>query len=79
LLGGKLKRLVKVPGQGGEDRIVREAFENFREVGDPKGTLEAGTNFLETFGDAQAGLLGRRAVWERRGQKTRPTGMARWN
>src|SRR5207248_2135496 len=38
--------------EGGECAVVGEALEDFRDVGDPEGTVEAGADFVEPLGKA---------------------------
>src|SRR3979490_409328 len=44
--------LVTVEGQGGKRAVVGKALEDFRDVGDPEGALEAVADFLEPWAQA---------------------------
>jgi len=52
LLRGKVEFFLKVKGERGERAVVGEALEDFRDVGDPEGTLEAVADFLEPLAKA---------------------------
>ena len=51
LLGGEIQLFVEIVGEGGESAVVGEALEDFRDVGDPEGALEAGADFVETLAE----------------------------
>jgi len=42
---------VKIQGERGEGSVVGEALEDFADVGDPEGALEAVADFLEARGE----------------------------
>ena len=54
---GEVQLLVEVNREDGGGAVVGDALEDFREVGDPEGGLEAFANFLQALGKAQKVLL----------------------
>src|SRR5439155_16705424 len=63
LLGGEIQLFVEIVGESGECAVVGEALEDFRDVGDPEGTVEAGAYFVEPLGKTHVSD-GRRAASE---------------
>ena len=49
----KFSCLLQVESQRRERAVVGEALENFGDVGDPEGTLEAGANFMQALRNVQ--------------------------
>ena len=47
LLGGKAQLFLQIDGERRERAVIREALEDFADIGDPEGTLEAVADFLE--------------------------------
>src|SRR5207245_11685181 len=54
LLGGEIQLLVKIVGERSESAVVREALEDFADVGDPEGPLETGTDLVQTLAEAHS-------------------------
>jgi hypothetical protein len=54
LFGGKAQFALEIEREGRKCAVVREALENFTDVGDPEGALEAVANFLEALGETHA-------------------------
>src|SRR2546425_215232 len=54
LLGGKVQLFVEIVGEGGKCAVVGEALEDFRDVGDPEGTVEAGSYLVETLAETHS-------------------------
>ncbi len=54
LLGGEIEFLVEIQSERGKGTVVREALENFADVSDPEGALEAIADFLEALGERHA-------------------------
>src|SRR6266566_2226547 len=50
LLDVKIQTLVKIPRKRGEGGVIGESLEEFADVRDPEGTLEAGANLMQAFG-----------------------------
>ncbi len=53
---GKLQDFVQVARQRGERRVIGKPLEQFADVGDPEGPLEAGANVIPTLGKAHKKL-----------------------
>ena len=53
----EVELFVEVNREDGGGAVVGDALEDFREVGDPEGGLEAFANFFQALGKAQAILL----------------------
>src|SRR5580704_17757800 len=51
LLGGEIEFFLEVDGEGREGAVVGEALEDFGDVGDPEGALEAVADFGEAVGE----------------------------
>jgi hypothetical protein len=47
----KRERLMKIASERGESGIVGKTFKEFRNVGDPEGTLEAGSYLMKTLAE----------------------------
>src|ERR1700760_1097108 len=58
LFGGEVEFFLKVDGERGEGAVVGEALENFGDVGDPEGALEAIADFSEALGEGHGGQAG---------------------
>ena len=54
-----MKLLGEINREYGGGGVVGDALENFGEVGDPEGGLEAGANFFEALCEGQIFLFGR--------------------
>jgi hypothetical protein len=52
LLRGEIEFFLKIEGEGGKRAVVGKALEDFRDVGDPEGALEAVADFLEPLAKA---------------------------
>src|SRR3989440_5939441 len=52
LLCRKIQLFVEIVGERSESAVVGKALENFRDVGDPEGALEAGADFVESLAEA---------------------------
>ena len=53
LLGGEIQLLLQIQSQRSERSVVGKALENFGDIGDPEGPLEAGANFTEALRKVQ--------------------------
>jgi hypothetical protein len=51
LLGGEIELFVEIQSERGKGSVVGEALEDFGNVGDPEGALEAVADFLEALGE----------------------------
>jgi hypothetical protein len=54
LLSGEIELFMEVQSEGGKGAVVGEALEDFADVRDPEGTLEAVANFLQALGKRHA-------------------------
>ena len=58
---GEIECFVEIAREGGESGVIGEALEEFADVGDPEGTLEAGAYFRDALADVHATSVGEAA------------------